>query len=294
MTQLKRVAILGVGKMGSAMARELIAAGHEVHLWNRSKEKADALVTLLDSPLISAAGSAHDAISASEIVICTFTDGKTTQAVLIGEESTLAGIAKETIIIDMGTSGIESAKLLSSKLASLGIAFVDAPVSGSMATIASHQLLVLASGDASAIAEVTPTLMAFSKKVANLGAAGAGQAMKLSVNLIVHSLNAAVSEALALASASGIDPVAAYDVFDESVIAAPFVKYKRSAFLDENTPVAMRMDTVVKDLGLIRGFGLSAGIALNATWAVEELYRHACAGGFESADMASLVRFLKK
>ncbi len=294
MTQLKRVAILGVGKMGSAMARELIAAGHEVHLWNRSKEKADALVTLLDSPLISAAGSAHDAISASEIVICTFTDGKTTQAVLIGEESTLSGIAKETIIIDMGTSGIESAKLLSSKLASLGIAFVDAPVSGSMATIASHQLLVLASGDASAIAEVTPTLMAFSKKVANLGAAGAGQAMKLSVNLIVHSLNAAVSEALALASASGIDPVAAYDVFDESVIAAPFVKYNRSAFLDENTPVAMRMDTVVKDLGLIRGFGLSAGIDLNATWAVEELYRHACAGGFESADMASLVRFLKK
>jgi 3-hydroxyisobutyrate dehydrogenase-like beta-hydroxyacid dehydrogenase len=290
----KKVGILGVGKMGSAMARELVAAGHEVTLWNRSKEKADALVTALESQLVSSVSSAREAIDASEIVICTFTDGKTTQAVLIGDDSTLAGIAPETIIIDMGTSGIDSAKLLSSKLAGLGIAFVDAPVSGSMATIASHQLLVLASGDPKAIAEITPTLMAFSKKVANLGAAGAGQAMKLSVNLIVHSLNAAVSEALALASASGIDPAAAYDVFDESVIAAPFVKYKRSAFLDENTPVAMRMDTVVKDLGLIRGFGLSAGIPLNATWAVEDLYRHACAGGFEAADMASLVRFLKK
>ncbi|MBI3429781.1 MAG: NAD(P)-dependent oxidoreductase [Actinobacteria bacterium] len=216
-----------------------------------------------------------------------------TEQVLIGESTLLRSANPGVIFVDMGTSGVESAKLLSAKISAAGYRFVDAPVSGSVATIASHQLLVLASGPGDAIDEIRPVLSAFAKKVANLGAAGNGQAMKLAVNLVVHSLNAAVAEGLALASAAGIDLVAAYDIFDESVIAAPFVKYKRSAFLDAGAPVAMRMDTVLKDLGLIHSLGLATGARLDATLALEELYRQACAGGFESRDMASLLHFLQ-
>lgn len=279
--------------MGSAMARELVAAGHSVQLWNRTIEKADKVASDLSSPLVSVAQSASEAVSKSEIVISILTDGKTTQEVLTGDPKLLAGANSGTIFVDMGTSGVESAKVLNDKLTKAGFRFVDAPVSGSVSTIASHQLLVLASGSSDAIFLVTPVFEAFSKKVANLGEAGNGQAMKLSVNLIVHSLNAAVAEGLALATAAGIDPHSAYDIFDESVVAAPFVKYKRSAFLDDAPPVAMRMDTVVKDLGLIRVLGLATGVRLEATWAVEDLYRRACAGGYESQDMASLVRFLQ-
>lgn len=290
---MARVAILGVGKMGAAMARELVAAGHSVQLWNRTTEKADKVASDLANPLIGVASSASEAVSKSEIVISIFTDGKTTQDVLIGDEKLLLGAKPGTVFVDMGTSGVEAAKILHERLTKAGFRFVDAPVSGSVATIASHQLLVLASGSADAIVLVTPVLAAFSKKVANLGIAGNGQAMKLSVNLIVHSLNAAVAEGLALATAAGIDPSAAYDIFDESVVAAPFVKYKRSAFLDEGSPVAMRMDTVVKDLGLIRALGRAKGVQLEATWALEELYRKACADGFAAKDMARLVDFLQ-
>lgn len=290
---MANVAILGVGKMGSAMARELVAAGHSVRLWNRTQRKADEVASDIASPLVTVASDIIEAVSHSEIVISVFTDGKTTQEVLISDPALLQSAKPGSIFVDMGTSGIESAKLLSAKITAAGYRFVDAPVSGSVATIASHQLLVMASGSGDAIDEIRPVLSAFAKKVANLGAAGNGQAMKLAVNLIVHSLNAAVAEGLALATASGIDPVAAYDIFDESVIAAPFVKYKRSAFLDAGVPVAMRMDTVVKDLGLIRSLGLATGVRLEPVWAVEELYRQACAGGFESQDMASLVRFLQ-
>lgn len=290
---MTNVAILGVGKMGSAMARELVASGHSVRLWNRTKQQADQIASDISNPLVTVASDVIGAVVNSEIVISIFTDGKATQQVLISDPTLLQSAKPNTIFVDMGTSGVESAKLLSAKITTAGLQFVDAPVSGSVTTIASHQLLVMASGPEDAIDRIRPVLSAFAKKVANLGAAGNGQAMKLAVNLVVHSLNAAVAEGLALATASGIDPVTAYDIFDESVIAAPFVKYKRSAFLDAGTPVAMSMDTVVKDLVLIHNLGLATGVRLEAAWAVEELYRKACAGGFESQDMASLVRFLR-
>ncbi len=287
------VAILGVGKMGSAMARELVASGHRVRIWNRTKEKSEILASEIANHSLTVASDATEAVASSEFVIAIFADGKTTQEVLLNDPRLLKSANPGTIFVDMGTSGVDTAKLLSQKFSSEGYDFVDAPVSGSVATIASHQLLVMASGRATAIDRLRPVLLSFSKLVSNLGPAGNGQAMKLSVNLIVHSLNAALAEALALATSAGIEASAAYDIFDESVIAAPFVKYKRSAFLDVDTPVAMRMDTVVKDLGLIRRLGASAGVKLEAICAVEDLYRQACASGFEAKDMASLVRFLR-
>ena len=289
---MAKVAILGVGKMGSAMARELVAAGHSVQLWNRTIEKANEVASEISSPLVEVASEASTAVAKSEVVILIFTDGKTTEAILFSDPNLLKNAKAGTIFIDMGTSGVQTAKILDERLREAGFRFIDAPVSGSVATIASHQLLVMASGPEEAIEEIAPILAAFSKKVANLGTAGHGQAMKLSVNLVVHSLNAAVAEGLALATSAGINANAAYDIFDESVIAAPFVKYKRRAFLEEGVPVAMRMDTVVKDLGLIQDLGASVGIPLDATTAIAELYRRACVAGFESHDMASLVRFV--
>ncbi len=288
-----KVAILGTGKMGSAMARELSSAGAEIALWNRSRQKAEDLALELANPLVKVAATVAEAFLDTDIAICAFTDGKVTQNVLLSDPKLLELAESRLIIVDMGTSGVESAKYLDQEITKAGLRFVDAPVSGSVATIAAHQLLVMASGSPDGVEEIRPVLDIFAKKVAYLGHAGSGQALKLSVNLIVHSLNAAVSEALALATSVGISASDVYDVFEESVIAAPFVKYKRSAFLDGKTPVAMRMDTVVKDMGLIRNFGASTAVPLNAAWAVEDLYRHACAAGFEASDMASLVRYLK-
>jgi 3-hydroxyisobutyrate dehydrogenase-like beta-hydroxyacid dehydrogenase len=291
---MANVAILGTGKMGGAMARELAGAGHEVLLWNRTRANADELAKQISKPNVMVVETVKEALIETDVALTLFTDGLITQKVLLSDPELLKSVNKKLVIADMGTSGVESAKALELAITAAGLRFVDAPVSGSMATIASHQLLVMASGVEADVLEITPVLMSFSKKVAYLGRAGAGQAMKLSVNLVVHSLNAAVSEALALAKASGIDASSAYDVFEESVIAAPFVKYKRAAFLDSQTPVAMRIDTVVKDLTLIRSLGSTTGVPLTASWAVEDLYLQACVAGFEAQDMAALTRHLRK
>jgi 3-hydroxyisobutyrate dehydrogenase-like beta-hydroxyacid dehydrogenase len=292
------VALIGLGKMGAAIARELHAAGIELHLWNRSERVATELAKDLNAEVITtpvrAFSTAGSALVDADFVICTLANGAVTYQILIEDESTVKDLKPSLIIADLGTSGVDVAKKLASALGERGIGFVDAPVSGSMATIASHQLLVMASGEKKNVDQITPILMHFAKKVAYLGEAGAGQVMKLAVNLIVHTLDAAVSESLALATKGGISSEAAYDVFDESVIAAPFVKYKRDAFLNANAPVAMRVDTVSKDLGLITGLGEELGLALSVTRAVQVLFAQAQAAGLAEKDMAELFRFLLK
>jgi 3-hydroxyisobutyrate dehydrogenase-like beta-hydroxyacid dehydrogenase len=294
MSNMKSVAILGVGKMGSAMAKELATAGYQVTLWNRNQSVADKLASEINLPTVTVSVTPKSALENVDIALCLFTNGIVTQSVLLDDTQVLEGVRSNLIIVDMGTSGVESAKALASALASKKIAFIDAPVSGSVVTIAAHQLLVMASGDKAVIEQATPVFSVFAKKTAYLGQAGAGQAMKLAVNLIVHTLNAAVSEGLALATASGIDAAAAYDVLEDSVVAAPFVKYKRAAFLDPELPVAMRIDTVLKDLNLILGLGHTTGVQLTATEGVAELFALAQAAGYESKDMSALFSYLSQ
>jgi 3-hydroxyisobutyrate dehydrogenase-like beta-hydroxyacid dehydrogenase len=150
----------------------------------------------------------------------------------------------------------------------------------------------MASGDPRALPLAEPVLSSIAKQVIYLGGAGAGQAMKLSVNLVVHALNSAVSEALALAGAAGVTPEAAYDVFEHSVVAAPFVQYKRRAFLEPETPVAMSLGLTAKDLHLITSFARAQGVDVRVADAVRASVDAACSAGLQADDMAALYRYL--
>ena len=288
---MAKVAILGVGKMGAAMAKELAAANHEVILWNRTVEKAQSLANSLTNTTV--ANSVAEALKEADIALCMLVSGVATEESLLSNPAVLQNANKSIVIVDMGTSGVDSAKRLGAAISKAGLKFVDAPVSGNISVIAAHQLLIMASGSDADITKIEPVLMAFSKKVARVGDVGAGQVMKLAVNLVVHFLNAAVSEALALATIAGVTPEKVYEVFEESVIAAPYVKYKKASFLNSDSPVAMRIDTVVKDLGLIIALGNELGLELAGTQKVAELYKVAMVQGFAEKDMADLYRFLK-
>lgn len=287
------VAVLGLGRMGAAMAAKLVEAGHDVTVWNRSPATATALVARIGSERLRSCATAREAVASADIVISILADAAATKDVLLGDGAAIEAMQPGTIVCDMCTGGVLAARDLDAALAERGIRFVDAPVSGSVPTIEAGQLLVLASGDASAIAELEPVLAAFAKRIAFLGAAGAGQSMKLAVNLIVFSLNAAVSEALALSGQAGIAPETAYDVFQDSVIAAPLVNYKRAAFLDPHTPVAMSLDLVLKDMGLITAEAAGGGSPLRVAEAVKDEVAAACAGGFGRMDMATLAHWLR-
>jgi 3-hydroxyisobutyrate dehydrogenase-like beta-hydroxyacid dehydrogenase len=289
---VSRVLIIGAGKMGGAIARELATAGTEVTVWNRSSEKLEALQKEINLASLKISTNLLEEVASADIIITLLTTGKIVEDILLAP-GVLESCKKSAIIVDMSTSGIQTPHILNKAITEAGLQFVDAPVSGSMATIASHQLLVMASGDPKAIEEITPTLMKFSKKVANLGPAGNGQIMKLAVNMIVHTLNAAIAESLAIATTGGISIENAYDILEESVISSAFLKYKRAAFTQSEAPAAMRIDTVVKDLKLILSLGDELGLTLESTPAVLQAYEKADAQGLSEKDMARLIEVFK-
>lgn len=281
---MSNVTVLGTGRMGAAMARRLAGAGHAVTVWNRSAPAAEALAA---DGLIVACRSARESVSAADVVIASLATGAATTEVLLAPDLRDA-LPLRAIVCDMGTSGVQAALTLGEALGPAS--FLDCPVSGSVPAVETGQLLVMAGGNAQSIAAVAPVLAAFAKRVTHVGPVGSGQAMKLAVNLIVHSLNSAVAEALALAMRSGIDPARAYDVFENSSIAAPYVLYKRAAFLDETAPVAMSLDLVLKDLGLISASVAATGLTTPALDGVRSEVADACSHGWGGADMARLLQ----
>lgn len=284
---MKRVAILGVGRMGAAVATELSKAGHSVTLWNRSRDSAESLASNFANMTVVA--TPEDALKEVDVAITFFVSGPATEAALLENPATLGKSKHSIIIVDMGTSGVETAKKLGRAASEAGRKFVDAPVSGSVSTIQNHQLLVMASGDEADISEIQEVLMVFSKKIVRVGDVGAGQVMKLVVNSIVHALNVAVAEGLTLASEFDLNLDSVYDVFEESVVAAPYVKYKRGTFLGTNPVVAMNIDTVSKDMALILDLAQTQGLALPLAQSVSDAYANASKAGLGDRDMGSIA-----
>jgi 3-hydroxyisobutyrate dehydrogenase len=283
------VAALGAGRMGSAIVRRLAATGHDVVVWNRTAEAAETLAA--ESASVNAATSPAAAVDGADVVLSMLATGDITCAVAL-DSTFLAALPDGAVLVDMGTSGLEAAHRLTQGFGIAGKRYLDAPVSGSVPAVQAGSLLIMASGPSGDLDEVRPVLSALAAHVLHLGPSGNGQAMKLAVNLVVHGLNSAVSESLALAERLGIPTDTAYDVLERSVVGAPFVTYKRSAFLDPTAPVAMSLALVAKDLELITAAGTGAGLSLAAAQAVHAQVTAACAVGLGSADMAALRQFI--
>jgi 3-hydroxyisobutyrate dehydrogenase-like beta-hydroxyacid dehydrogenase len=270
------------------MVRRLSAADHEITVWNRTRQAADDLAAAC-GPAVTVAATPSSAVEGADIVITMLADGQTTREVML-DTRVVSALKPAAIVVDHGTSGQAIALELSANLAAAGIAFVDAPVSGSVPSIETGTLLVMASGDPHAVEQVNPVLSAYARLVLWVGEVGAGQVMKLAVNLVVYDLNAALSESLVLAENAGITRELAYSVLEESVAGAPYVKYKKPAFLDATQPVAMSLNLVAKDLRLIKELADSVGVPVDATAAVAALVDAACSAGLGQADMSALSR----
>jgi 3-hydroxyisobutyrate dehydrogenase len=284
------VAVLGTGRMGAAMARRVALAGHSVRVWNRTPAAARAAIEALPEGSAIVADGAAAAVRGAGVVLSMLADGDVTRAVLLDTEL-LGALGRGTVVCDLATSGVAAAKELAAGLAAAGARFVDAPVSGSVPSVEAGTLLVMAAGTPAAIEAARTVLESFARTVLRVGDPGSGQAMKLAVNLVVHNLNAAVSEALVLAERAGISRQSAYDVLQASVVGAPFVQYKRAAFLDPATPVAMSLDLVLKDLSLITALAAELDVPSQVTGSARAWVRAACEAGLGAADMSALSRF---
>jgi len=244
------VGVLGIGRMGAAMARALHTAGHDLVLWNRSPEAADALAAELGARV--AATPAEVARTAS-VCITMLADGPAVDDVYGGPTGLIAGAGAHTVLVDTSTVPPSVLREHAAAIRVTGAGVLDAPVSGSVATATTGKLTLMIGGDAADLERARPVLDALAPTIVHIGPLGSGAAMKLAVNTAIFGLNQAVSEALVLAEAAGIERSVAYDVLAASAVGAPYVGYKRAAFVDPDaTPVAFSLDLAAKDLRLIR------------------------------------------
>lgn len=286
-TPRARVAVVGTGRMGAAMVGRLVGAGHEVTVYNRTAARAEGL----GAPV---ARTAAEAVAGAEVVIVSLADDAAVRAAYRGEDGIVAGLGTGAIVCDTSTIAPATVRQLAADVAARGASMLDTPVSGSVALVQRGELTVLVGGSGEALERARPALAAFGSRIVHLGEQGAGATMKLVVNSVVHALNQAVAEALVLAERAGVDRAAAYDVFTNSAIAAPFVQYKREAYVHpESAPVAFALDLVAKDLRLIGELAGSVAAHMPQLAANASTVDAAVQSGFGDRDMSALAQYLR-
>lgn len=285
------VAVLGTGRMGSAMARALVRAGHEVTLYNRTAERSRVLAEELGA---SIAEQPAAAVRDADVALTMLADAAAVESTYRRPGGILEGLRNGTVLLEMSTVEPEVSRALEPDVRAAGGSLLDAPVSGSVSLAERGQLTVMVGGDVEAAARARPVLDALASTVYHLGPVGSGAAMKLAVNAVIFGLDVALSEALVLAERAGVDRTLAYDVLQSSAVGAPFVGYKRSAFLaPQETPTAFSLDLAGKDLRLICGLADALGVTVEQARTNLEVIAAAAATQGAERDFALVAAHLR-
>ncbi len=281
------VAIVGTGRMGGAMARALARAGHDLIVQNRTRSSCEALAGEIRARI---ADTPAEAAALADIVISMLANDEAVAQVYGGPSGLVAGGHPGAVFIDMSTVGPEVLRAFADSADAVGVALLDAPVSGSVSLAESGQLTLMVGGRADDLARARPVLDSLAKTIFHLGPLGSGAAMKLAVNVVVFGLNGALAEGLALAEASGVDRALAYDVIASGAAGAPYVGYKRAQFLDPaGAPVAFSLALTEKDLELISTAARAVRQPLPQTAVNLDLVRSAAASLGADRDFAAVA-----
>lgn len=285
------VGVVGLGRMGAAMAGTLHRAGFDLIVYNRTRAAADTVAAATGATV---AESPRDAAERADVVLSSLADSEAVREVYGGGDGVAAGLSPGKLAIETSTIDPTVVHEVGEWVDAAGAALVDCPVSGSVSLVEQGALTIMAGGDAADVERAKPVLDALAGRVFHMGGRGAGATTKLAVNALVHGINSALSEALVLAERAGVDRAKAYEVFAAGAGGAPFVGYKQAAFQDpEGTPVAFSLDLVAKDLELITGLGDHVGAPMPVTKASLGLTRDAIESGLGDHDMSALAVYLR-
>src|ERR687887_2172422 len=241
---MAKLGFVGLGVMGGGVAGRLLAAGHEVHGWNRTREKAAALVdqglVLGDSPRAVA--------EETDVVFTMVTNVPALRAVAEGEEGILSGLGPGKVWVDMTTAAPAVSRELAERVRELGGDMLDAPVSGSVSTLEEGRLSIMVGGPEEAYERVRSLLLDVGPTVNRVGDNGQALLMKIAINLSLHVQMVAFCEGLLLAEKDGIDRETAVEVMLSSVIASPMLKYRGPFVLERPDEARFDVNMMQKDM----------------------------------------------
>ncbi len=286
-----RVGFIGLGRMGYPMATNIAGAGFPLTIWNRTVAKSERMADEIDAEIAESPAALAAAV---DVLITMVADGSVLEDMYTGRGGMCGSVRAGTTCIDMSTVSPVESRRVAAAVESAGAWFVDAPVSGSTAPAEAGTLTIMAGGRAEDVAAVRPVLEAMGSRIFHMGPVGAGATIKLAVNSIVYGLGQAVAESLVMAEAAGIERDTAYEVFANSAIAAPFVHYRRDAYLSPGeVPVAFRMVLAEKDLDLVLELADSVGAVLPQAITNRSQVVDAIDAGFGDHDMSAVAEHLR-
>jgi len=262
-----RVGFVGLGIMGRPMARNLVRAGHEVAVWNRSMPAVDALVA---DGATAAAGLAEVAAT-RDAVITMLPDSPDVEAVVLGPDGLLAAADPGTLLVDMSPVRPETARVVAAAAAARGLRALDAPVSGGEQGAIDATLSIMVGGEAEAVVAARPVFDALGTTVEHVGPAGAGQTVKAANQLLVAGTLELVAEALVLLDACGVDLDPALRVLNGGLAGSRVLERKAPAMLARRFEPGFRVDLHHKDLGIALATAREQGVALPVTGLVAQL-----------------------
>jgi len=283
---------VGLGAMGSRLARRLLEAGHPVVGWNRTPAKVEALVSAGLRP----APTPRAVAEAAEAVFTMVTDDAALRAVALGDQGVLAGLHADSVLVEMSTVSPVAVRELAAAAAARGASCLDAPVSGSTITVEHGQASIVVGGDASVLERVRPALAVMGPGgITHVGEVGMAKTMKLATNLGLAVQMLAFSEAVLLAEKSGIPRATAVEALLRSVIASPMIKY-RGPFVLGKMPRTAWFDVAMiqKDLHLTLDHGRTIGVPLPSTALVQEWMTMARGFGLGDHDFAVVFDVLAR
>ena len=284
-----RIGIAGTGKMGSAIARRLASLGHGLTVWNRTRARAEPLL----QEGLAWAATPRELAQASEIVISMLTDSEALAAVYSGPEGLFAARGSGTLFIDMSTVPPARQQEMARRAAEAGAAYLECPVGGSVGPAREGKLLAFVGGSAQDLARARPVLDQLCKRVEHVGTHGAGETMKLAVNLPLMVYWQVLGEALSLVQPLGLDPRRVIDILADSSGGPNMLKVRGGMIaqaLAGEAPGAVTVDvaTMRKDVAAMLDEGRAHGRELPLTAATLANFDRAAQRGLDGADCSQL------
>jgi 3-hydroxyisobutyrate dehydrogenase len=282
---VRRVAVLGAGTMGAPIARNLLRAGLQVRVWNRTPAKADGLAAAGALLAPSPAAAAADV----DVLITMLTDGAAVEQVMTGPDGALSTLGPDAVWVQMSTVGVEWSDQLADLAARHRVAIVDAPVSGSSQPAESGQLVILASGAGAARPRLEPIFEALGRQTLWLEHVGDGSRLKLTLNNWLAVLVEGMAETLTLSNALGLDPHLFVTTITGGPLASAYATDKAETMMNTDFTPGFPLRHAAKDAALAVKAAYDQGVELPLTDALLARWRWAIASGHGGDDVASAI-----
>ena len=281
-----KVGFIGLGRMGLPMSYQLLNAGFDLTVHNRSQEKVRQIVDAGASP----GNSAAETTQAADILLACLPDIATVEEVFLGAGGIIENARPGQVLVDHSTVGMSTTQACAAAAAAKGALFLDAPISGGTERAASGSLTIMAGGPREAYERALPVFEAMGATIRHIGPTGAGTTVKLVNQLLVGIHTIAAAEAMLLGAKAGADPALVFEVVSSG--------WGQSFMLDRNAPVMLdrnfagdrvRMPAMIKDLGLVQDLARSLNSPIPAGDLAYQKFSEAVASGLTEQDPAAIV-----